>query len=149
MKKVVLLTLVGISAMFATACQDSNEVQPKDEIWYTSKDGTIVEPCMEIKKDILGVFGANIVSNTYQDGKGVIVFDDDVKQIGGLAFKNSSNLTSISIPESVTKIARGSFYDCTNLTSITIPNSVTDIEEWAFNKCASLTNIFIRNGIGI
>ena len=45
MKKVVLLTLVGISAMFATACQDSNEVQPKDEIWYTSKDGTIVEPC--------------------------------------------------------------------------------------------------------
>ena len=153
MKKNVLLTLVGILAMFATACRadsslkDSNVPQPKNEIWYTSKDGTIVEPAEVIKRYISEIFGANIVSNTYQDGKGVIVFDDDVKFIGMMAFKNDSTLTSISIPESVTVIHMTSFYNCTSLSSITIPMGVTDIKERAFHSCTSLKSIIIPNSV--
>ena len=155
MKKVVLLTLVCISAMFATACKadssqkDSNatQPQPKNEIWYTSSDGTIVEPSEAIKRYISQVFGANIVSNTYQDGKGVIVFDDDVKYIGGLAFQNNCNLTSISIPEGVTKIMKSSFNNCISLSSITIPGGVTEIGEKAFYNCTSLTSIIIPNSV--
>lgn len=149
----VLLTLVGISAMFATACRadssqkGSNAPQPKNEIWYTSKDGAIVEPCEVIKRYISQVFGANIVSNTYQDGKGVIVFDNDVKQIGGMAFKGNCNLTSISIPEGVEKIGMTAFYNCTSLTSITIPMGVFEIEERAFYNCTNLTSIIIPNSV--
>lgn len=155
MKKIfVLLTLVCISAMFATACKadssqkDSNatQPQPKNEIWYTSKDGAIVEPSEAIKRYISQVFGANIVSNTYQDGKGVIVFDDVVKYFGP-AFKNNCNLTSISIPEGVTKIAQGSFYNCTSLSSVTIPRGVTEIGKRAFFNCTSLTSIIIPNSV--
>ena len=149
----VLLTFVGISAMFATACRadssqkGSNAPQPKNEIWYTSKDGAIVEPNELVKRNISQVFGVNIVSNTYQDGKGVIVFEDDVKWIGGMAFKDNCNLISISIPEGVTKIMKTSFANCTSLTSITIPNGVTEIEERAFYNCTSLTSIIIPNSV--
>ena len=155
MKKVVLLTLVCISAMFATACKadssqkDSNatQPQPKNEIWYTSKDGTIVEPNELMKKYISEIFGANIVSNTYQDGKGVIVFDDDVKSIGFKAFQGRYNLTSISLPEDVTGILKWAFNDCTSLSSITIPMGVTDIGEYAFFNCSSLTSITLPENV--
>lgn len=153
MKKIfVLLTLVGVSAMFATTSlaqsswKDSNATQPKNEIWYTSKDGTIVEPT-RYNSQVFSVNGINIVSNTYKDGKGVIVFDDVVKLIGGLAFQKNDNLTSISIPEGVTQIQMMAFAGCTSLSSITIPNGVTDIGKWAFFECTSLTNIIIPNSV--
>ena len=159
MKKIfVLLTLVSISAIFITACrsrsssndsnatQPKNEIpQPKNEIWYTSKDSTIVEPNELIKKYKSQVFGANIVSNTYQDGKGVIVFDNNVKYIGHSAFSDNCNLTSISLPEDVTTINKFSFIECTNLSSITIPWYVTDIGEYAFSGCTSLTSIYCKS----
>ncbi|MGN1319267.1 MAG: leucine-rich repeat domain-containing protein, partial [Lachnospirales bacterium] len=46
-----------------------------------------------------------------------------------------SNLTSITIPSSVTSIGGWAFENCSSLTSITIPNSVTSIGIWAFNGC--------------
>lgn len=153
MKKNALFTLLGVLAMFFTSCladssqKESNATatQPKNEIWYTSKDGTIVEPYDLLK--IPQVFGANIVSNTYQDGKGVIVFDNNIKYIGMMAFKDNCNLTSISLPEDVTVIHKWSFYGCTNLSSITIPWAVTDIREYVFSNCTSLTSIIIPNNV--
>lgn len=153
MKRIVLLALVGIAAMFTVVCRanssqkGSNATQPKNEIWYTSKDGTIVEPCAVIKNYISSIFGANIVSNTYQDSKGVIVFDDNVKMIGGMAFKENCNLTSISIPEGVEKIGMTAFFNCTSLTSITIPSGVTEIGDRAFYNCTNLTSIIIPNSV--
>ena len=62
-----------------------------------------------------------------------------VTEIG--SFSNYSNMTSITIPESVTSIGYSAFYNCTGLTSITIPNSVTSIGYWAFSGCSGLTSI--------
>lgn len=47
--------------------------------------------------------------------------------IGDNAFTNNTDITSVTIPEGVTKIGYRAFYGCTNLTDITIPNSVTEI----------------------
>jgi hypothetical protein len=52
-----------------------------------------------------------------------------------------NNLTSITIPNSVTTIGEGSFYLCHGLTSISIGNSITSIGSNAFYECTSLTHI--------
>ena len=64
-----------------------------------------------------------------------------VTQILPNAFKNATNLTSITIPDSVTSIGNSAFDACTGLTSITIPNSVTSIESGAFANCDSLKTL--------
>ena len=120
---------------------ESPVVIPHNEILYTTNDGNVVTP------DDIEVFGANIVSNTYVDGKGVIEFDGDVTTIGDYAFFNCSNLTSITIPSSVTSIGENVFTNCVYLTSITIPDSVTSIGYCAFADCSSLTSVIISDGV--
>ena len=71
-----------------------------------------------------------------------------VTSIGALAFNSFgeySNLTSVTIPNSVTRIEPEAFGGCSNLTSVTIPASVTDIAYSAFSDCNSLTSVHITD----
>lgn len=63
--------------------------------------------------------------------------------IGGSSFFDCSQLTSISIPNTIEFIGSGSFHDCEKLQSITIPKSVQDIGSSAFSGCASLESIVV------
>ena len=56
---------------------------------------------------------------------------DGLKSIYSSAF-NSSKLTSISLPNTLTTINYGAFYSCSKLTSIVLPDSVTSIGQEAF-----------------
>ena len=76
---------------------------PNNEIWYTSSDGNIVIPNQTSSLP-------EIVSNTYSDGKGVIKFATDVTSIGDGAFAGCTDLTSITIGNSVTSIESDAFF---------------------------------------
>ena len=67
--------------------------------------------------------------------------------IGSAAFSGCTNLTGITIPDSVTSIEDSTFRNCTGLTSITIPDSVTSIGGGAFDGCTGLTSVAIGNGV--
>ena len=91
-----------------------------------------------------------------------------VVTIGGGAFRSTSNITSVTIPSSVTTIGGNAFWSCSltsvdipssvttigehafqssGLTSVAIPSSVTSIGERAFDSCHSLTSIEILPGV--
>ena len=130
--EVLLLTIIS---------SDEDEPNSPNKIYYTSSDGNIVIP------NATDVFGANIISNTYEKGQGVITFDGLVTNIGDYAFFYCDSLTSITLPNSVTSIGDCAFWGCKLLTSIDIPNSVTTIGEWTFAFCDSLTSITLGNNI--
>ncbi len=70
-----------------------------------------------------------------------------MKTIAVEAFHNCSNLTELSIPNSVTTIEEQAFSNCIKLKSITIGNSVTLIGKAAFFECTSLTNAILPNSV--
>ena len=73
-------------------CDPDGEIDPDDipydQIWYVSDDGDIYEPLAD-------AFDRNIVSNTYSDGKGIIVFDGPLTKVGEDAFVDSHITESI------------------------------------------------------
>jgi hypothetical protein len=70
-----------------------------------------------------------------------------VRGIGDGAFFNCTNLTNVTIPNSVTSIGTSAFDSCTSLTSVTIPNSVKSIGDHAFDNLTRLTSVTIPNSV--
>lgn len=64
-----------------------------------------------------------------------------VKAILPEAFRYRSQLTSVTIPSSVTSIGQEAFYSCSGLTSVTLPPNLTHIRYNTFADCSSLTAI--------
>lgn len=68
----------------------------------------------------------------------------NVASIPESMFYGCSNLSSVSIPNSVTTIGSWAFYNCSNLSSVTIPNSVSSIKHGAFYGCQNLQSITLK-----
>jgi hypothetical protein len=58
-----------------------------------------------------------------------------------------ANVTSVTIPNSVTDIGSGAFQFCGSLTNVTIGTNVTDIEATAFYSCTSLNSVTIPDSV--
>lgn len=79
-----------------------------------------------------------------------IVIPDSVTKIGNNAFSGCTGLTSVTIGNSVKEIGFNAFYGCTGLISVIIPDSVTSIGREAFCGCSSLVSVTMSelNNIG-
>jgi len=118
-------------------CEADGEIDPDDipfnQIWYTSPYNSVYRPRE-------GAFDRQIVSNTYSDGGGVIVFDGPVTRVGRSAF-SSSPITAVSLPNSVASIESYAFA-YTSISSFRTPDSLESVGEYAFTRCDGLQRIY-------
>ena len=71
-----------------------------------------------------------------------------ITEIADGAFASNSEITSITIPNTVTRIGDYAFNGCYELTGeLVIPNSVTTIGEGTFECCKGLTSVEIGNSV--
>ena len=101
----VYFNLADGSVIFLAKAPSSNTENNK--IYYTTSDGKKMWPYTTEPT----TFGAMLISNTYNNGQGVLTFDDAVLYIGEGAFYRCNNLKTIMIPESVVEIKQGAFGD--------------------------------------
>ena len=76
-----------------------------------------------------------------------ITIPNSVDSIGRSAFHKCYSLSSVTISVGVATIGGEAFENCTGLKSISIPNSVTSIGIGAFSNCSGLTSITIPNSV--
>ena len=133
--------------------QCGGSIPSNSEIWYTSVDDNIIE---EFNTNSVG---ANLVSNIYENGKGIAKYDGDVLglhnggSVGG-PLSNNKMIKTIILPDSVSKFSVRTFGSCSNLISISIPAGLTNWERMTpggyshtFSGCSSLTDITYRGTI--
>ena len=76
-----------------------------------------------------------------------VTLPDGVTRIEESAFENCSALTSVTLPDSLTSIGRYAFSQCNLLTGVTLPDSLTGIGDYAFEYCSSLTSIVLPDSV--
>ena len=76
-----------------------------------------------------------------------VIIPDSVTRIGTEAFYYCKSLTSVVIGDSVTSIGSSAFYNCSSLTSVVIGDSVTSINSETFYYCKSLTSVVIGDSV--
>lgn len=76
-----------------------------------------------------------------------ISLPDSIKFIETAAFENCKKLVKIKMSQNITKINDKAFYCCYNLKDITIPDNVNYIGSYAFAECQALTSIFIPSQV--
>ena len=76
-----------------------------------------------------------------------VTIPNTITKIENDTFAYCKKLTSVNIPESVTWIGTRAFVGCESLTEITIPESVTELESYAFQACAALQKVNIAANI--
>lgn len=70
-----------------------------------------------------------------------------VTMIGERVFYEADGLTSVVVPEGVTRLCGASFSSCEDLTSVQLPMSLTEISDGAFSGCRRLEEIHIPDGV--
>lgn len=148
MKKLLAILLAAL--MLASVCACSPEVENTDinavnaqqnklDDSFALKNGTL-------KYEYIDSATIRVLSYEGKNEKHELVIpsemnDKKVVEIANDAFDNLSNITSVKIPATVTKIGERAFASCKELVSVEIPASVTAIGKGAFSGCVALTNV--------
>ena len=106
--KRLLYSLIATLLVVGCSNEERGEYYPDistRELHYISRSGSLVE----FNDD---AFDAPIISNTYENGEGVIRFAASLRHIG---FLGSVDITSITIPTTVTSFEGNPFRNCKNL----------------------------------
>ena len=140
------VTFIGGNAFTRTLWFDN---QP-DGIVYAGKVVYTYKGIMPENTSIIideGTLG--IIEGAFYECSGLtsISLPNSLTRIGAGAFSGCSGLSHIDIPNGVTSIEKRTFYGCSNLATVTIPESVTSIGEYAFWGCFGINSLVIPNSV--
>ena len=79
-----------------------------------------------------------------------VTYNEQVYQVTAVAdnaFAQCDSLTTISIPEGVTRIGQNGFRQSELIASVVIPNSVTEIGDHAFDLCIGMNYLTLGSGL--
>ena len=146
----IMLTIIALGTISVSAATSgyytysvSNKIVTITDC-DTSISGEIVIP------DTLGGYPVTYIDDSAFSGctnlTGVTM-PNSIKSIGSDAFYKCSNLVSVTLSKNLNEMGDHAFAYCTKLESIDIPDSVTFIDSYAFYDCRSLSRVKILSSV--
>lgn len=115
--------------------------------WDTNGDGVVNETEAAAVTSLGEVFKNNMTITSFNE----LQYFTGLTEINDHAFRNTIALTSVIIPENVTRIGNDAFGRWTegtsNLVSVQLPDGLIEIGEDAFGSCNKLKNINIPTNL--
>ena len=110
---------------------------------HSGAAGSLFKEMTSIETLIIGEEVTSLSNNAFQGCTGLtsIVLPNTMTKIGDYAFWNCTNLATVEFGEKLNSIGIHAFNSCTALTSITIPKNVTSIGRNAFYNCTGLKEV--------
>lgn len=89
-----------------------------------------------------------VQSNAFKDNEITsISLPNTISVMGDACFESCSRLESVTLPAGLTSLGNSCFYDCRNLASVTLPEGITTLGVNCFYRCTSLTPVTLPEGI--
>lgn len=149
-KKILITLMLLIAILFVPSLVNAATVEATETT--TTSTGAVVKWSYELSDGVITNLKCTNVSSVH--GSLTIPSEIDgytVTTINRSAFQDCKGLTSVVIPNTVTKmedyVIDGAFKDCTGLTNVTLSNNLGNIGERAFSGCTGLTSITIPNSV--
>lgn len=125
----IILTVFSLLLLLCLVCFNATAAD-KTENGYTysvtEKEATI--------KDVNETVTGDVIIPSSLGGYPVVCIDSS-------AFEYNNKITSVVIPDTVTKIGYNAFYSCDELTTVVFGNNVAEILSDAFRFCSNLSEI--------
>ena len=92
-------------------------------------------------KKIIGIPNGDFGKYTEKSVLKTCILPSKITEIPERLFRDSQELTEISIPKGITKIGEDAFSNCKALGNVNIPNGVNEIGSGAFSSCTKLASV--------
>ncbi len=155
MKKLILTCLLVLAA----AAGRAQETAVIDGVKYlldggkasviqqSGLTGDIVIP-ETVRHDDTDYTVTTVQSNAFKDNEITsISLPNTISVMGDACFESCSRLESVTLPAGLTSLGNSCFYDCRNLASVTLPEGITTLGVNCFYRCTSLTPVTLPEGI--
>ena len=154
---ILLLCIMSMAAtLLFTACKDGESsseglkyVLSNDGSYYIVADlGTCTDRNVEIASVYNDLPVKEICNNAFADTdiKSVII-PDSITKIGDSAFADCERLRTVTMGSGVTSIGFRAFSHCELLKNVTLPESLISVGESAFSYCSRLKTVTLGNNV--
>ena len=133
---------------------DPNHIVCVYNVTSTSEATKLLQTKTDITYQIIDGIRQNTVQMNYTFGtlgEHIVKYKLNKNYMGtnDIFFYMCTNLVSVVIPETITRIDGALFYSCSNLTNVVLPKTFTFIGQRVFEYCSNLTTISIPNGVTV
>lgn len=126
---------INPSAFRSCPALRSIEVNPNNATYAVVAEGLVDQ--------VAGAFLCLPAANSFM----LYIVSAGIIDIAPYAFDSCTHLTSVELPDTVTRIGEGAFSGCDSLESISMPNSLVSIDDYAFIGCHSLRSVTIPESV--
>lgn len=104
--------------------------------WELDADGRLI-----IRSDIGMTDWKNNGWDTHKEKVKDAIIMDGVTEVVKAAFQKCTNMVSVDMPDSVSRIDWRAFDECSSLKAVSIPNGVKELWPYTFRKCEHLVSV--------
>ena len=88
-----------------------------------------------------------VIWDFWTEGFDTVIVEDGITKLGNSGFEGMTNITSITLPNTLEEIGDSTFRGCTGIKSVVIPNSVMTLGDMAFYTCDGLKTLTLSSAL--